>query len=318
MMKKSRFPYALALLVLATSCNTKTCPDDVVCESYVHRYGVPLKADEWTDRGQDGQIVSTRRDGVVVTKCYEAGQLHGECSYTYPHSDTIQKREFYSQNKLNQEVHYFSNGIPQKQLDYDSAGNKTLTKWYDNGSPQRKETYNKDTLVSGEYYNTANQVESKVTDGNGIRTRRDSYGQLQSNDKIADGQMALRKTFHPNGVPESVTPYNGGVIHGQRRTYTMSGEPVTIETWNNNVQHGNTEVYQHGEKFADQPYVNGVKHGIERRYRDGGDVLVQEVNWENNNQHGPTHTYIGEAKNTDWYFQNKQVNKQTFDALSNQ
>lgn len=316
-MKKSRLPYALALLTLATGCNTKPCSDDVVCESYVHRYGVPLKADEWTDRGQYGNVISTHRDGVVVSKCYESGQLHGECTYSYPHSDVIQKRETYDQNQLSQEIHYSSNGIPQKQIDYDPSGTKTLTKWYDNGAPQRKEVYNGSTLAQGEYYTPTNQVESKVSDGNGMRTRRDAYGQLQSNDKVTDGQMVLRKTFHPNGVPESMTPYQDGNIHGQRRTYAMSGEPITIENWTNNVQHGNTELYQHGEKYADQPYVNGARQGIERRYRNG-DTLVQEVSWDKDTQHGPAYTYIGNTKTTDWYFQNRQVNKQTFDALSNQ
>jgi antitoxin component YwqK of YwqJK toxin-antitoxin module len=314
---KIRLLSALALLTLATGCQTRPSPDDVVSEKYIHRYGVPIPADQWSDRGQHGQICSTRRDGVVVAKTYDSGQLHGECSYTFPHSSLIQKKENYDSNTLTSETHYYPNGVPQKQIDYDGSGSKTLTKWFDNGAPQRKEVYSGDSLSQAEYFNQNNQVESQVFEGEGVRTRRDNYGQLLSNDEIRNGQMVERKTFHPNGVPASITAYNQGVIHGQRCTYSMSGEPLTIETWVNDSQHGTTAIYQNGAKVSDQPYVQGIRHGVERRYRDG-DQMVQEVTWKDDQQHGPCHSYFDNGKQTDWYFQGRHVNKQTFDALSNQ
>lgn len=316
-MKKCHLLYVLCLLTLTTACQTKPYSDDVICESYTHRYGVPLKPEEWSERGRYGQVCSTRRDGVVVTRGYAAGQLQGECSYTFPHSSLIQKKEMYEANRLTSEVYYYPNGLPQKQVDYNSNGSKTLTKWFDNGSPQRKETYVQGTLWEGEYFNLNSQVESRVEDGNGIRTRRDNYGQLLSTDDIQNGQMATRRAFHANGVPASLTPYQNGVIQGQRSTFAMSGEPLTVESWNNDFQDGVTVSYQNGERYSELPYVKGSRQGVEKRYRDGSN-LVQEVTWVDDQQHGITVSYFGNTKQTDWYFEGRHVNKQTFDVLSKQ
>ncbi|WP_068467102.1 toxin-antitoxin system YwqK family antitoxin [Candidatus Protochlamydia phocaeensis] len=319
-MKARHFPYALAFLLMAATACQSRCPEreEIVCETYTHRYGVPLPPDEWEDRGQHGQVVSTRRDGVVVSKTYEAGILHGETTYSFPHRDVTQHKQMYEQGTLTQEWFYYPNGMPQQQIIYEAPGKQTLVVWYEGGAPQCKEEYENSYLVRGEYYNPSNLEESRVEDQNGLRTRRDAYGQLQSVDEIRNGKMVLRTTYHPNGAPATMTPYANNVIEGQRRTYYLGGEPATVEEWTNNCQHGNTVVFENGEKCADISYVKGRRQGMERRYRDNGQTLVQEVTWVQGKRHGPCYSYIGNTTQTDWFFQDRKVNKATFDALSNQ
>lgn len=317
-MRLNRLPCLFTVLLLVTACNSPRYSDDVVSETYVHRYGVPLETvEEWSDRGQHGQIISTRKDGVVVARSFDSGVLHGETNYTFPHREAIQKRESYDQGVLTQETWNYSNGVPQRQIDYPSPTNPTTLIWYESGVPQCKESYVNDQLMQAEYYTPSHQLESSVADGHGIRTRRDGYGQLLSVDDIKQGQMRERTTYHANGSPESITPYVNGMSNGQRLTFLPGGEPSAIEEWNHGVQHGNTVIFQNGEKFADVTYQDGKRHGIERRYRHG-EVLAEEVSWVQGQQHGPCYSYVGDSTKTTWYVQDKEVNKATYDAFQRQ
>lgn len=316
-MKMTRSFCFFILLTSMTACQSNRNCDEVVCET-VHRYGVALDPQDWSTRGQCGQVVSMRKDGVAVTRTYESGVLHGECSYTFPHRDTVQKKEVYHQGSLQQHFSYYPNGLPHQQTVYESPTRQSIVVWYENGAPQCREEFEEGNLVHGEYYNANYQVESRVDESNGLRTRRDGLGQLQSTDNIENGQMVMRTTYHPNGTPAAYTPYANGVIEGQRRTFQPGGEPATIEEWKGDVQHGNTTVFEHGEKWADVPYVNGNKHGIERRYRDG-QTVGQEIPWIKGLQHGPSYSYLGNTSQTQWYFRGRPVpNKATYDMMSNQ
>jgi len=319
-MKLSRSFLYFFLLGTVTSCQSnRNCCDEVVCET-VHRYGVALDPNDWSDRGQDGQVVSMRKDGVVVNRCYDSGILHGECTYTFPHRDVIQRKEVYDQGMLRQEYFHYSSGVPQMQTDFNGSDQKAVTVWYENGAPHCKEMHdNQNNLLNGEYFNIEQQVESRVESGNGFRIRRDGQGQLESVDTIQNGQMVLRTAYHSNGMPASVTPYANGVVEGERRTYLSGGEPSTIEAWQNNQQHGTTQIFEHGEKRAEMPFVNGRQHGVERRFRDDGATVAQEITWSRGQKHGPANSYMGSTTATDWYFSNRPVpNKATFDMLSNQ
>jgi antitoxin component YwqK of YwqJK toxin-antitoxin module len=316
-MKPVHLLSSLILLLFMTACqsNCSNC-DEVVCEA-VHRYGVPLEPDDWSARGQDGQIISMRKDGVTVARTYDGGVLNGESSYSFPHRDVIQRKEIYNQGVIECECTHYPNGLPQQQITYQSPTQQSTTIWYENGAPQAHEEFVNERLVRGAYYDINHQIESKVDESNGLRTCRDGLGQLQSMDTIENGQMILRTTYHPNGIPSAYTPYVNDMIEGQRRTFQTGGEPATLEEWTHDVQHGNTTVFEYGEKWADVPYVNGRRQGIEYRYRDG--QTAQEVNWVQDQQHGPSYSYINGTTQTDWYFRGRQVpNKATFDMLSNQ
>lgn len=320
-MRKRQFGQLAVLAILTTGCTSyQSCcnKEDVVYETYEHRYGVPLSPDDWTARGQDGRVVTTRKDGVVEVKTYDKGVLDGETTYTFPHREIIQKREMYRQGQLVQETYNRPSGSPQRQVTYNSSpSNYTVINWYESGVPQCKEEYADGSLTHGEYYTLNNHLESAVEGSNGRRCRRDDFGQLLSVDEIENGQMTTRTTYYANGAPESVSPYINGVVQGDCRTYYPGGEPKTVEKWTNGKQEGITIVFENGEKVAEVPYKNGQRQGIEKRFR-GEDLLVEEVTWVDNQRTGPSYSYVGDATKTDWYFQDAQVTKRVYDVLRNQ
>jgi antitoxin component YwqK of YwqJK toxin-antitoxin module len=306
------------ILGLCASCRTRPDPDEVVYETYFHRYGVPLEVEDWLARGQDGLVTAMRKDGVTVTKSVQGGILDGDCLYTFPHREVIQKKETYHQGDLIQELLYYPEGFPQQQVDYVSDHHRLMKTWYESGAPQFIEEYEQEKLMTGEYYDLDNRLESNITEAKGLRTCRDGQGLLLWVDTVDQGLVTQRSTYHPSGTPAARSPYVNGQIEGLRRTFLPDGEPASIEEWSQGVQHGNTVVFEYGEKWADVPYVKGIKHGIEHRYRNG-EVLIQDIQWVNGRRHGPTYTYIGESPQIEWYFKDRPVvNKATYDMLCNQ
>lgn len=316
-MRSLYFTGFLAAAALTTTACSRNVNDNIVGETYVHKYGVAVPSDYWSNSGQDGSVISALADGVVVTRSYAGGLQDGETTYTFPHRDQIQKREYYRQGTLVKECEYFVDGTPQSEVSYDSPmGMKTVTIWYHNGSPKSVEQYSGDLLFSGEYYTTNNMKDSTVENYSGIRLERDDYGLIVASDTIENGRQTLRTTYHPNNSPKELITYSNGVVAGSKRTFHPGGEPNTIEQWNGGNQHGTTVVFQHGEKFAEVPYENGRKNGVECRYRDG-QILAQEISWQDGQLHGPTKTYVGDAVKTDWYYKGNLTTEVNYNFMVN-
>lgn len=310
---------AASAILSITSCNNayNQRPSDVVMEErYIHRYGVEVPSEEWSAHGQHGKVVSTLKSGVSITKNYADGALEGETTYSFPHNELVEKVEHYSKNQVTKEVIYYTSGSPKQEISYQPQGAKVITTWYEAGSPSGKENYDwKGKIVTGEYYNTSHYLDSRVDNGEGLRIRRDQYGQLLSHDAIQEGAMVLRTTYHQNGTPKEITSYQNGVVSGQKKTFLPGGEPESIQVWANGAQNGVTIIFQNGDKFAEVSYVNNAKNGVERRFRNGAD-LMEEITWRNDLLNGPHTTYIGNSSKVDWYYQGNLVTKANFDLLS--
>jgi antitoxin component YwqK of YwqJK toxin-antitoxin module len=303
----------LAIGLLTSACASRGGGrNDVVDVTYVHPYGVEVPPENWTS---NGQVISTLKNGVVMNRNYKEGILEGETTYTYPHSDTIAKVETYSNGTLVKDIEKYPSGASAREIIHQDPSRKLLTTWYESGTPQGHEEHHDDMLIEGHYFDPSHQLESSVSNGEGVRTQRDGYGQLVSVDSIQNGQMVLQTASHPNGTPKEIASFQDKQMDGVRRTFFPSGEPNTHEEWSNGVQHGTTTVFRNGEKYAEVPYANGRKHGIERRYRDGNQ-LVEEITWAAGKMHGPYRTYIGNTIKTDWYYLDKQVSEAQFRLLT--
>lgn len=290
---------------------------EIVEETYVHRYGVPVSPEDWSASGKHGQIVTNLANGVVITQSYNSGILDGNTTYSYPHSSAIEKVESFMNGILQKESSYYISGAPKQEILYTTPQNRTVTTLYESGALKSKEQMQGNLLFQANYYAQSNQMDSQVVDYNGTRTKRDDYGQLVSVDAIDKGLMTLSTTYHPNGTPKELVPFVNGVVYGQVKTYFPAGEPRTVEEWKNGVKMGLSTEYLNGEKVAECNYINGKKQGIERRYRDGKTV-VQEISWNNNQKHGLCTTYVGNTTKTDWYWQGKQVSKANYDLITGQ
>jgi len=315
-MKNKLALLVFASAVLMTGCRTHSqYHHDVVKETYFHKYGVPVAKADWENQGKDGQIVSLRKDGVTISASYSKGILDGPTSYSFPNSSTIQRVETYSNAQLVARRENYLSGVPVKEEIYENNALTQLTRWYEDGTPQATEYYQNTFMVSGEYRTPLNVVESRVVDGHGTRIVRSNEGDLLSKDIVKNGQMIERVTYFSNGDPATVAPFQSGVIHGTRLTFLQGGLPNTVEQWVQGIQEGTTIVYQNGEKFAEVPYSNGYKNGIERRFRDG-ELLVEEVTWKDNAKHGQRKVYVGGETQIEWYHNNELVSRTTYERMN--
>lgn len=311
-MRKKLLLGLTSLIIMGNSCtrNTYIEGEEVVDCVYIHKYGLPVPAEDWMTRGENGKIVSMLKNGVVVTKNYSNGALNGEVTYTFPFSDTIEKMETYVDGRLKSRLHYYRSGIPMKEVQYTSPTLQKLICWYESGSPQYKEQYENSLVMEAEYYNPNHQIESNINDGRGTRINRDQYGTLLSTETIEQGLLVLKTIPHGDGTPKEIIPYANGKVHGVRKTFFPGGEPNTVEEYIEGNRHGLATYYQNGEKISEVTYVDGKKTGIERHFREGKNV-VEEITWKEDMKHGPSTTYVGNVKNTEWYQHGRLVNKRS-------
>lgn len=287
---------------------------NLVREEYIHRYGVAVGKSDWVKNGKDGQIRHILKDGVQVTQSYSKGVLHGKTSFTFPHSDLVEKEQLYEQGVLVAEVLHYASGLPMREERYSGDGWMQLTTWYEDGSPSSIETYEGEALVTGEYRNPSNVLESRVDEGQGVRLTWDNEGGLMARDVIQEGELVERVTYFPNQEPSSVTPYLHGVIHGERLTFLPGGLPNTVEEWFNGKQEGPTLEFQNGTRVAEIPYEQGKRHGIERRYRE--EEIVEEVTWCRGLKHGPRKFVSANRIKIDWYHEGEIVSRAAYDRLN--
>lgn len=295
--------------------DTRSNAAPTVKKDYIHKYGVPLSSNDWEKRGGDGQIIATREDGVVVTQSFRGGLLHGETTYTFPHSSVIAKTERFYNGVMEEETWSYTSGMPARKDLSHSNGYLSRTTWYENGTPKSQEKFLGNSLVSGDYYDKENNLESQVANGNGMRKRWDAYGQLISTEEIQNGLLVSATEYHPSGTPKSITPYQNNLVHGTKRTFLPGGEPNTVEEWAQGKQHGTTVHYRNGMKTSELTFVNGERHGMEKRFRDDAE-LVEEIAWSHNNRHGPSRNYIGNDTQISWFHQGRQVSENTYDELN--
>lgn len=309
--------YLICLLLgILAGCQAPTCYDEeIIDQSYVHKYGVEVAPQDWQQRGSSGKVVSRQKNGVVVSKNYSEGLLDGETTYSFPYSDTLEKVEVYAKNQLVKEINFYRSGAPKQEISYAELNKKLLLTWFENGIPQSREEVEGDLLLSGEYYTPAHQLETQVVAGNGAKTRRDPYGHLEAVDTMQNGQVALITTYYANGSPKDETPYKKGLIDGAVKRYLPRGEPSVIEEWSNGARTGLTTHFENGERVAEIPYVNGLRTGVEKRYRNN-DILVEEIGWANDLRHGPNISYINDTKRTEWFFRNEPVSQIGFDRMN--
>lgn len=318
-----RYLYMLGLALFLASCCCTGSPIpqsygkvEVVDECYVHKYGVEVPARDWEERGREGQVVTTLKNGVVMTHNYVDGMLEGDSTFTFAHSDAIEKIETYSRDELVAETFFFRSGTPRQKIAYEGTPNRrTISTWFSNGNLHATEYFDRQYLITGEYMNIVGQVESKIADGNGSKSRRDAYGNLESMDNYQNGMLALTTTYHPNGTPKEMTPYSHGVIHGQVKQFLPSGEPLAIDEWTHGHRTGLTIAFENGEKISEAYYSNGMKNGIERIFRDGVTV-AEEITWANDVRHGPSTTYVKDFVKTDWFFKGKPVTQIAFERMT--
>ncbi|MBM3199090.1 MAG: hypothetical protein FJZ58_07570 [Chlamydiae bacterium] len=307
-------------LLLAIGCMTSACQknkqsEQIVSQTYIHKYGYAVSQEEWEEKGYPGQVITTLRNGATIASTYENGELHGPCTYTYPHSQTVEKYILYNHSSPVKEILYSITGMPVQETVQLSPNRHSLTTWYLDGVPRSTEEYTQDELIEGQYFTTLNELEAKVEKGKGLRIIRDTTGILICKDIIEGGLLVKRESFYPSGSPECTAHYVKGVLHGEKKTFTPEGEPLSCEEWINGHLHGISTYYKNGAKEVEISYVYGKKTGWENHYIDGT-TLCRQIAWENDYKHGPEIFFIPEGKKVVWHYNGKEVSHNRYHEMT--
>jgi len=314
---KSRIPVAFGILALTlTACKDgpPSRNEEVISKRYVHRYGYDVSPKEWESQELPGSVITTQRDGATIVQTYEAGILHGETTESYAHSQTIKVRKLFDKGILSKQTFYDVRGVPEREEVFASPIIRKVTSWYTSGTPRSIEEFSRQELSRGEYFNPSNEVESTIETGTGVRTLRNRDGNLIGKEIFERSKVIKCETFHPNGTPLEMTTYSDGLLNGEKAKFGPNGAPIYHENWKLGKRHGITTLYQNGVRYAEVPFVNGKKHGIERQYIDG-EVISEETNWIEDQRHGPSVAYCNGMTKTEYYFNNERVSKEKYNEL---
>lgn len=305
---------ALLGLLLITSCQNKNDDSQVVSQKFVHKYGFELSEKEWMARNKNGQVITSLQNGVVQTCSYSNGLLHGMVTYTFPHTNVIQEKQVYNEGNLIKKTIYEPSGLPIQEYVFDNDGKKIITIWDKNGVPLSMEEYDQDLLWSARYFNTQNEIEASITDGNGTRILRDQSGKILSKEKFESGKILARTTYHPNNEIQSECAFEDYQLHGIQKTFSPSGELLTQSNYNRGKLEGFTQIFKNGKLFIEIPYKDGKKDGIEKEYSQN-EELVRETHWSDDLRHGTTSYYSDDFTDTQWFWKGTIVDAKKFKML---
>lgn len=313
-MKPLSWTFFISTALVAVSCQKNDSLDSVVSQKFVHKYGFNVSEEEWEQRAQEGQVVTLLKSGVKISRCYENGILHGHTTYTFPHSNVVEKLLVYDEGTLLKECLYDSSGMPIREEVYELDDHTLVTLWDEKGVPLSVEEFDGELLIRGTYYTPEHQCEGEVSEGTGDRIKRDRTGLLISHDRIEDGMMVSRTTYHSNGQIHTVSHYQDYQLHGEQLKYSSLGRPLMILNWDHGILNGPKTVFRSGYKVAEIPYVNGQKHGVEIHYDDLGN-LTAEIHWKNDKKHGSKKLYSEEGTETEWFHKDQLVSAEKFELL---
>ncbi len=306
-----------AVALMGFSCQKKQKNDDIISQTYVHKYGYAVSQEEWQEKNYPGQVISSLRNGITVTATYENGKLNGPCTFTYPNSHTVEKYILYNQDTPVKEISYDISGMPIQETTQLTENRHCLTTWYTDGVPKSVEEYVKEELVQGQYFTTNHELEAQVIHGNGLRIIRDPQGTLLCKDEIAGGFLAKRESFYASGSPESIAYYVQGKLDGTKKTFSSTGEPLSLESWSNGSLHGLCTYYKNGTKELEIDYLYGKKNGLEIHFLDG-ETIAHQISWIVDLKHGPETFFLpGGSTKTVWNYDNKEVSLNRFQELTN-
>jgi antitoxin component YwqK of YwqJK toxin-antitoxin module len=315
-MKTHFFPLLACVGILFAGCNSNKADNDVVSQQFIHKYGFDVSEREWEERAQDGLVVTMMKNGVRATHTYENGLLHGTTTFTFPHSNVVEKLMTYDQGTLLKEVFHDANGIPVREEVHEFDDRNVITLWDEKGAPLSIEEYSGELLLEGKYYTSGHELEGQVENGSGVRVKRDRNGLLVCQDHIEKGMISQRTSYHPNGQIQSISNYDNYQLHGEQIKNTPSGKPLMVIQWNHGAMHGVKTVYRNGIKIAEIPYQDGLRHGTEIHYDDLG-ALVAEIQWKNDKKHGVSYFHSEDTTENEWFFKGQRVDAEKFAMLEN-
>lgn len=149
------------------------------------------------------------------------------------------------------------------------------------------------------------------TDGNGLRQgrweKRQPNGRLLYEGSFKDGKpVGEWKRYHPGGQVKAVIQYQPGSDSAFARLFDEWGAKVAEGIYLNEKKEGLWTYFAENRKVSEENYLQGIKHGISRKFYKTGEVL-EEAEWNNGKQEG---NYTVFFKNGQPFMQCKMSNNQ--------
>jgi antitoxin component YwqK of YwqJK toxin-antitoxin module len=304
----------LGLLLTGCSCCKKQ-QDNVVSQTYIHKYGYAVSKGEFEERKYPGQVTTVLKNGVTTKANYENGVLHGPSTHTHPNSKIVENYLLYNHGVLVKQTVYDLNGMPLREETQLSPTRYSSTKWYADGVRMCAEEYAGKELVEAQYFTRLNDIEARIDKGSGKRIVRDLQGVLMSREEFSEGYLTKRDTFYASGAPESVAFYARGVLNGEKKSFSETGEPVAIKEYIAGKLHGKTTFFKNGARSVEIHYLNDLKNGLEIHYLDGT-VVSQELLWENGKKHGPSRYYVEGIAQVEYFYDGDAVSEDKWRELN--
>ncbi len=304
----------IALPFIFSSC-LNTSKENIISQRFVHKYGFIVDEKEWKNRDRDGKIEQILDNGVHVVKNYENGKLQGLTTHTFPYSPMIEKHYVYDQGELLKEIIHDRQGIPIVEEVYEYDQRTIITHWDAKGAPIRIEEYEDAQIITGTYFNSLNEVESKIENRSGTRHKRDREGTLLLIDQIQNSILTHRVTYHPNNQIHMTSHFENYQLQGNQKIYSPNGQVYLELNWQDGLLNGPKISYRNGIKFQHTSYVLGLKEGIERNF-DEQEALVSEITYQNDLKHGMSVYYSRkDSVAKEWFYLGHLVTQEKFEML---
>ncbi|MGR3951564.1 MAG: hypothetical protein QRY74_01395 [Chlamydia sp.] len=300
-------------LILLSGCSRGGVGDEILRTKYYHPYGPEMNAPMWEERGKNGEMVQYYKSGIAIRTNYADGVQHGMVNWTFPNSSITHRYEEYEHGVLISFGVNYENGSSQFQEESHEDGSTTRREWYTDGTPKYIEEWNSNKhLIEGRYFTQEGDIEAEVTQGKGIRIDRSRTGALQLRDHYLQGSPVLREEFYLNGITKYTVSLKNGEKDGVAHSYHETGQPIAIEQWSRNCLNGMQTYFDHGLQIASVPFKDGVREGVETRFRPGTEEEVAKISWHNGLKHGLSTFIFPDQEIVEWYWRDGKVTQEQF------
>ncbi len=231
----------------------------------------------------DGLNRAWDEDGHLLADIYyEKGDLEGTSIY-YHTNGSIWKNIPYCKNRVNGTVEIFLDDgqLLQTAVYIDGYKEGPAIRYWDPSKIASQEQYQKDRLISAQYFDNKGLQIAEIVNGNGFRAifGKDSVAELQEyRQGLLDGQI---KVFSANGRLKRTYSLKNGVKHGEELIYddlSTSPQPKLSISWYQDLIQGPVKTwYPNGTQESQRDMVQNKKNGVSMSwYQDGHLMLIEE------------------------------------------
>ena len=211
------------------------------------------------------------------------GVITGEFNSYYPNGVNKEKINYLNGVQTGEREEFYDNNQLKYQVTIAPSKKHTVHKWfYDNGKPKKLETKliekderqgeYKEWYESGQIAESGTYISGYERDGEWLEFYEDGSKKVEA--EFKNGKFVLNNCWNEKGE-QTLTNGTGLYI----KEYSMSKDRVYRDEreYKNHKTHGIQKTFTNGILILYQEMVNGVNHGITKKYYDNGNIEKETV-----------------------------------------